>query len=102
MQETWISSLGREDALEKEMATHSSILAWRIPWSEKSGRLESHGVARVAHDLVTKPPYCDVYSYCSDYQIAINISTPVSTHFLQIKIADKNCLLYSYPMYFLK
>ena len=39
MQETWVRSLGREDALEKEMATHSSILAWRIPWTEKHGGL---------------------------------------------------------------
>ena len=39
MQETWVQSLGREDPLEKEMATHSSILAWRIPWTEKSDSL---------------------------------------------------------------
>ena len=41
MQETWVQSLGREDSLEKEMATHSSTLAWRIPWMEKPGRLYS-------------------------------------------------------------
>ena len=41
MQETWVVSLGWEDPLEKEMATHSSILAWRIPWSEESGGLYS-------------------------------------------------------------
>ena len=41
VQETWVRSLGREDPLEKEMATHSSILAWRIPWTEESGRLQS-------------------------------------------------------------
>ena len=40
-QETWVQSLGREDPLEKEMATHSSILAWKIPWKEKPGRLHS-------------------------------------------------------------
>ena len=39
MQKTWVQSLGREDALEKEMATHSSIFAWRIPWIEEPGRL---------------------------------------------------------------
>ena len=39
MQETWVQSLGREDPLEKEMVTHSSILAWRIPWTEEPGRL---------------------------------------------------------------
>ena len=43
MQETWVQSLGREDLLEKEMATHSSILAWRIPWTEESGKLQPKG-----------------------------------------------------------
>ena len=43
MQETWIRFLGREDPLEKEMATHSSILAWRIPWTEEPDRLQSMG-----------------------------------------------------------
>ena len=43
MQETWVRSLGREDPLEKEMATHSGILAWRIPWTEELGRLQSTG-----------------------------------------------------------
>ena len=49
-----IPGLGR--SLEKETATHSSILAWRIPWTEKPGGLESMGLQRVGHDLVTKPP----------------------------------------------
>ena len=44
MRETWVRSLGREDPLEKEMATHSSILAWRIPWTEESGGLQSTGL----------------------------------------------------------
>ena len=43
MQETWVQSLSREDPLEKEMATHSSILAWRIPWTEEPGSLQSTG-----------------------------------------------------------
>jgi len=50
MRETWVQSLGREDPLEKEMATHSSILAWRIPWMEELGRLQSMGSQRVGHD----------------------------------------------------
>ena len=50
MQETQIQSLGFEDPLEKEMATHSSILAWRIPWTEKPGRLQFMGLQRVRHD----------------------------------------------------
>ena len=50
MWETWIQSLGWEDPLEKEMATHSSILAWRIAWTEEPGRLQSMGALRVGHD----------------------------------------------------
>ena len=50
MQETQVQSLGREDPLEKEMATHSSILAWRIPWTEESGRLQSMGSQRISQD----------------------------------------------------
>ena len=50
MQETWVPSLSQEDPLEKETATHSSILAWRIPWTEEPGRLQSMGSPRVRHD----------------------------------------------------
>ena len=50
MQETHFQSLGREDPLEKRMATHSSILAWRIPWTEESGGLQSMGSQRAGHD----------------------------------------------------
>ena len=50
MQEAWLRSLGQEDPLEKEMAIHSSILAWRIPWTEEPGRLQSTGSQRVGHD----------------------------------------------------
>ena len=46
MQETWVRSLGQEDPLEKEMATHSSILAWRIPWTEELGGLQSNRVTK--------------------------------------------------------
>ena len=53
MRETRVLSLGWEDPLEKEMATHSSILAWRIPWREEPGRLQSMGLQRVGHDWVT-------------------------------------------------
>ena len=53
MQETWVQSLGREDPLEKGMATHSSILAWRIPWTENPGGLQLLGLQRVGHDWVT-------------------------------------------------
>ena len=50
VQETRVQSLGWEDPWEKEMATHSSILAWRIPWIEEPGRLQSMGLQRVGHD----------------------------------------------------
>ena len=50
MQATWVQSLGWEDILEKEMATHSSILAWRIPWTEEPGGLQSRRLQRVGHD----------------------------------------------------
>ena len=50
MHKTQVQSLGWEDALEKGMATHSSILAWRIPWTEESGGLQSMGSQRVGHD----------------------------------------------------
>ena len=50
IQETRVRYLGREDPLEKEMATHSRILAWRIPWTEKPGGLQSMGSQRVGHD----------------------------------------------------
>ena len=49
-QETWVRSLGWEDPLEKEMETHSSTLAWKIPWTKEPGRLESMGSQRVRHD----------------------------------------------------
>ena len=50
MWETQVQSLGREDPLEKEMATHASILAWKIPWTEEPGRLQSMGSKTVGHD----------------------------------------------------
>ena len=51
MQETWVQSLGQEDSLQKEMATHSSILAWEIPWIEEPGGLQSMGSQRVGQRL---------------------------------------------------
>ena len=50
MQETWVRSLGWEDPLQKEVATYSSILAWRIPWTEEPGRLQFVALQRVGHD----------------------------------------------------
>ena len=53
MQEAWVQSLGWEDLLEKAMATHASILAWRIPWVEELGGLQSTGLQRVRHTMDT-------------------------------------------------
>ena len=55
-----VQFLGWEDPLEKEMATHYSILAWKMPWLEKAGELQSTGSQRVGHDLVTKHNYSAV------------------------------------------
>ena len=57
IRETWVRSLGRDDSLEKEMATHSSNIAWKIPWTEDPGRLQSMGPQRVGHDWVTSLSY---------------------------------------------
>ena len=57
MQEIGVQSLGGEDTLEKEMATHSNIPAWRIPWTEEPDGLTVHGLHRVRHDLATKHTY---------------------------------------------
>ena len=54
MQETQVRSLGQEDPLKKEMATHSSTLAWKIPWTEEPGWLQSMGLQRARYDLATK------------------------------------------------
>ena len=53
VRETQVPSLGWEDPLEKEMANHSSTIAWKIPWTEEPGRLQSMGSQRVRHDLTT-------------------------------------------------
>ena len=54
MQKSGIRFLGWKDPLEKELATHSSILAWRIPWTEEPGRVQSMGSQRIGHDLATE------------------------------------------------
>ena len=54
MQERWVRSLGREDPLEKERATHFSILVWRIPWTEEPGGLQSMGLRRIKHNGATE------------------------------------------------
>ena len=56
VQETWVQFLGQEDPLEKDMATHSSILAWRVSMDRRAWQTTLHGVERVGHNLVTKSP----------------------------------------------
>ena len=69
MWETWVRFLGQEDPLEKEMATHSSILAWRIPWTEEPGGLQSTGSQRVGHHWVTS---LSLSFTCSQNQAAVS------------------------------
>ena len=69
MQETQVRSLGQEDPLEKEIATHSSVLAWEIPWIEEPGRLQSMGWQRIGQDWETKQQQIDRYvCMLSSYQ----------------------------------
>ena len=73
MQEIWVWFLSYEDPLEKRMATHSSILAWRIPWTEEPGELQFMGLQRVGHDWVTyahtpSPRACPVQTLCPSRQ----------------------------------
>ena len=67
MRESWVQSLGREDPLEKEMATHSSTLAWKIPWTEEPSRLQSVGSQRVGHDWATSLHFFT--NPCSDLKL---------------------------------
>ena len=67
--ETWVWFLGQENSLEKEPATHFSILAWEIPWIEELGRLQSMGLQRVAHNLATKQGFPSV-SACNTEDLA--------------------------------
>ena len=62
MQEMWVRPLGGEDPPEEEMATHSSILAWRVPWTEELGGLQSMGSQRVRHNLATKQQKTNVFA----------------------------------------
>ena len=62
IQETQVQSLGQEDLLEKGMATHSSIIAWRIPWTEEPGVLHNMGSGRVKYNLFSNPEFATHYS----------------------------------------
>ena len=68
MQEIWVGSLDQEDCLEKEMATHFSILAWKIPWIEETGRLQSMQSQRIGDDLMTQQQQIHIGLYTT-YEI---------------------------------
>ena len=71
MWETWVRSLGWENPLEKEMATHSSTLAWWIPWTEEPGGLQSTGSQRVGHDWETSLHFTMGLFFCVFYSVAL-------------------------------
>jgi len=85
MWETWVWSLGQEDPLEKETATHSSTLAWKIPWVEKPGRLQSMGLQRVRHDWASSLTHthfvhylnftmCTCHPYSKNYKTTLALN----------------------------
>ena len=88
MQETRVRSLGREDPLEKEMATHSSILAWKIPWTEEPGRLQPTGLQRVGHNWTTS-----LFNLYAEY---ITLNARLDEAQAGIKIAGRNINNLSY------
>ena len=77
MQEMRVQSLGQEDPLEKEMATHSRILAWEIPWTEEPGRLQSTGLQRVRHNIATKRQQHTGSCYCSVVKSCLTLCDPM-------------------------
>ena len=97
MRETWVPSLGREDPLEKEMAIHSSAIAWKIPWTEAPGRLQSMGSKRVGRDWVASLALfiwaaCSLFSEMSIWNILHSITqtpshlpSPIFTNFFLLK-----------------
>ena len=100
MWETWVWSLGWEDPLEKEMATHSSILAWRIPWTEEPGGLQSTGSQRVGHNWATSlslslsPRVCSNYS--KQFTDSVQSLSNYQWHFSQ----NKNFLSWNTFLFF--
>ena len=92
MWETWVWSLGWEDPLEKEMAAHSSTLAWEIPWTEEPGGLQSMGSQRVKHDWVTERARTHFYLHifqCVGY--SPQLKTCWKHHILIVSSQDKEC-----------
>ena len=86
IQETWVWSLGQEDPLEKGMVTHSSILAWRIPWTEEPHRLQFMGSQRVGHSGATKT-FTNIYIYLNHFAVCLKL-----THCKPTRLQQKNSL----------
>ena len=80
MQETQVQSLGREDPLEKEMATHSSALAWKIPWTEEPGGLQSMGLQRVTSLFTYIGSFIQLLNLSSIYPLICSLLILPSTH----------------------
>ena len=93
MLETWVRSLGREDPLEKEMATHSTTLAWKIPWTEEPGGIQSTGSQRVGHDWPTL-----LYFYFSLYRLQNQERTlsPLQYATVNAKEKKKKCSVWKW------
>ena len=89
-QELWIRYLGWENPLEEEVATHFSILAWKVPWTGEPGRLQSKGLQRVAHDWTTKPEQEDKHVFafiCMKWPLKLTF-TLSNPNYKQIKISS--------------
>ena len=96
MRETWVRSLGHEDPLEKKMAPHSSTIAWKIPWTEEPGRLQSMGSQRVGHDWATPLSYnkymqtkyhgVSKYTIWTAYVVLSRISCIITIFWINIQI----------------
>ena len=99
MRETRVRSLGQEDPLEKEMATHSSILAWRIPWTEKPSRLQSTRSQRVGHDWATSPYHISYVKNTNNIFIPDGYSNiligPIHNSFIYINVQIAHTNTYS-------
>ena len=92
MQETWVRSLGREDSLEKEMATHSSIVAWRIPWTEEPDGLQSMGSQIVRHDSATSLLR---FILTMDSPNIIDLGSPFCPSIRGSRVISRTLLIYS-------
>ena len=93
--ETWVQSLGQEDLLEKEMATHSSILAWKIPWMEEPGRLQIMGLQRVRHNWATSVLYTNLHIHMCGHRSIRTICVRKQTFQSECVILSSGLLLCS-------